>query len=481
MIGVKRNGYRGDGAGFSWPAAAGGGIGVVKDVFGPRPFSPHIATVGYDYDFHRGIDIAMTQGDPLYSPISGAVIRRHYSHFGFQEAAHLSEFTLTAQGAGLSVALGTNALTMTAARVGVQTFPTVSHYAAATERVDPIAADWVIECKLSATPSTVGAIGIGIFNAAKTEYLALEYDGTTFTIRAAGSNVQALNDTTYSVASKTWLRIAYTKTADTVAYQHSTDGATFTTLATCAAGRTFATLGAAMIPSLTWRSGDTNATPYTVSVVQFNWLDESQTIGRFGNWLMIGNASGKIVLVHFQSLAVALGSFVSASQPLGKSGLTGFDARSGRILAEHCHVEWIGNNGYAYSNDDPINPLAPGRIPRANVSNNVAVSRTTQNDPDTVDSWKLTITVTRADQDFDLNTVTLTGNLATRTVNLNTRAGLNVDNDIPKQAGVYIVPSLFDQSSASYVVAVYFNKTVVGSTFTSYVVSDTAGTTLASE
>lgn len=62
-----------------------------------------------------------------------------------------------------------------------------------------------------------------------------------------------------------------------------------------------------------------------------------------------------------------------------------------------------------------------------------------------------------------------------------TRAGLNADNDIPKEAGVYIVPVAFDYSSTEYEVSFYFNKATVGNTFISANIKDTEGTTLWSE
>ena len=100
------------------------------------------------------------------------------------------------------------------------------------------------------------------------------------------------------------------------------------------------------------------------------------------------------------------------------------------------------------------------------------------NDPDAVDSHRLTITVTRADQDFDMNSITMVGNTTSRTINFNTRAGLNADEDIPKQSGMYMVPASFDENSATFVLVVYANKSVVGSTWVSGSILDTAGTTL---
>jgi hypothetical protein len=117
-------------------------------------------------------------------------------------------------------------------------------------------------------------------------------------------------------------------------------------------------------------------------------------------------------------------------------------------------------------------------MPRANVSNNVSVVSSTANDPDAVSCNKLAITVTRADQDFDFNEISMTGNLATRTVNFNSRAGLNANVDIPKESGVYIVPGAFNAESASYTFDVYFSRAVVGTTVVSAYIKDCNGVTL---
>jgi len=216
-------------------------------------------------------------------------------------------------------------------------------------------------------------------------------------------------------------------------------------------------------------------------VYKFNLADENISVGRFGNWMQISAPDRKIVLGHMRKVPAALGTFVSAGQIVGYSGETGFDAASGRIQTEHLHLELALTNAYEYSRAESVNPLRAGYLPRTNVSNNVAVVRTSGNDPDAVDSHILTITVTRADQDFDLNSITLTGNTTSRTINFDTRSGLHpTDVDTPKHSGVYLVPSAFNAASATYVLTVYFNKTTVGATFVSYSVLDSAGTTVAS-
>lgn len=484
MFSVKKRGYRGDGSGHCWPHVVSGSVGVVKDVFGPRPFTPHIATVGYDYDFHRGVDVDIPAGHPLYSPTNGAIIRKHYTHFHWRDADNVDEFVLTAPSGSVSYSIDTNLarMALSCSAVGVQNFPFgVEVLQAKTERVSAKGNDWVVEIGFSGTFSTVsGSFGVGLFSLGRHEHICLEYDGATFTTRASGSNSFVANGATFSSDAKTWMRLAYSASVDRYYWQHSVNGSTWTTLTSSETGRTFVAISQSFIPTLYWRSTGTTAQPNVVYVNMFNWVDESNTIGRFGNWLEIANSSERFLLMHMQHIEVQHGQFVSAGQRLGKAGETGFDLRSGRVLYEHCHFEYIDNNEYIYNNDSPKNPLGPSIMPRANVDNNVTVNVTEANDPDGVASHVLQITTSRQEHDFDVNVITLTGNLATRTVNFNTRSGLNADNDIPKNDGVYIVPSAFDENSASYVVTIYFNKATVGTSLTSWSVSDTEGTVLAS-
>jgi hypothetical protein len=343
--------------------------------------------------------------------------------------------------------------------------------------------DWELRLNFATVPSTAGqgTIGFGIIDDDAGEFLTLEYDGTTLTIRAEDSvGAMTVDGTTAAVGSQTWLRIRLTGT--TIHWERSTDQATWNSIGTQTIGSNWTNdTTPKWIPIIYWKSIDSDATPATVDIAQFGWHDD-QTIPRFGNWCVIQNGDLKMHVMHMRELTVAQGDFIEvAGRQIGTVGQTGFDTISGPILEPHIHLEAIENNNDSYSNDDPVNPLAPGILPRANGDANVSVVRTTANDPDAVDSWKLAITVTRSTEDFDLNLITLTGNLATRTVNFDTRAGLNADNDIPKEAGVYIVPSAFNHLSATYVVDIYFNKSVVGTTFTSYSVQDTEGTVLASE
>lgn len=484
MIGVKRNNYRGDSSGFAWPNAKSG-TGVIRDIFGPRPFAPHIVTEGYDYDFHRGIDVVFNQGDPVYAPATGAICRLHFTHYGWQDSTQLTQWTLTDPSSSLSYALNTNFIRFTAARVGSLSFPgSVAKFQANREYVAPLGSgnDWVMEIKLNSALSgtLTGSFGIGIFDTVNTtQYVALDYDNATFTVKAVGTTTFTRDGTTKAAANQTWFRLEYSSSNDTFTWKYGTDGSNWTNVTT-ESGKTFGSLTASFKPTFYWRSADTNASSYTIDVAQINWYDLGQSIGRFGNWIQLQTPTYKVVMEHFQSLVTTLGSFVSVGELLGYAGSTGFDSISGRVLTPHCHVEYVPYNDYSYNKDDSANILNPNYLPRVNVSNNVSVIRTTENDPNGLNSHKLAITVTRQNEDFDLNSITLTGNTTSRTVNFNTRAGLNSNNDVPVVNGVYIVPSAFDHNSASYSVAFYFNTATVGSSFVSYSILDAAGTTLAS-
>lgn len=492
MLAIQRNGYRGDGAGLAWPADSSGTHVAVRDIFGMRPFSAHVATEGWSNDFHRGVDFAILEGSPVYSPMAGSIIRQHYSHYGFEVDRHLDEFTLTpGSPAGLAVARSGSDLVLTCTRGGSVTLANTDRYqpTKASRRMCATSDDWCVEVAFSSAPSlSAGVIGVGVFNsAASSEHLTLEYNGTTFTVRAVGSaGAFTMDGATAAASSKTWVRVTYTLSTTKFELFYSTDGATWTSIAS-ETGKTF-TNGTTpvMIPTIYWESGDTSGTPFTINVDQFNWYDLSNGISRFGNWLEIGQTDHKVVIQHFQSFVAIGGQHVQAGQLLGYAGKTGFDALSGRVIAGHAHTEYHANNGSTYSNDDPVNILDKGYLQRTNVDNNVTVTGpTTANDPDGVSSWKLIISVARADQDFDLNSVSLTGNTTTRTVNWNTRAGLDPSvkpksEDYPKYQGVYWVADAMDENSASYGITFYFNKSVVGSAFVSYVVKDTSDTTLAS-
>jgi len=475
---------RGDGSGKSWPDSGGATPSAIRDPFGPRPFTPHVGTTGYDYDFHRGVDVVAAAGDPVYSVQGGAINRWHFTHFGWEADSQLDQWA-EVDGASsvtfLRVAPGT--LRVTGGRVGVQTFPaTAGRFGALRERVQITTDDWELRINFASAPSTTGQFGFGILDVDTGELLSLEYDGTTFAVRAVDSGgAMAADGTTDAQAAKTWARIRYDQGTTTIHWEWSSDGDSWTSITTQAIGTWTSGATPKATPVLYWRSTDVDATPDVVDIESFGWYDD-QTIPRFGNWCSVQQGGVRVLHMHLREFTVAQGDVLDfAGEQIGTAGKTGFDALSGPVLYDHVHIERIDSDQYTYANDDPVNPLSPGFLPRANVNSNVAAVRTTDNDPDAVASWKLAVTVTREDEDFDLNLVTLTANLATRTVNFNTRAGLNADSDIPKQSGVYITGVTFNEASGSWQFDIYFNKSVVGATFTSYSIQDTAGTVLASE
>lgn len=476
MFSVKSKEYLGDGAGLAWPHAPSG-VGVVRDTIGHRTFAGHSSGV----DFHRGDDLVFSQGQTVYSPITGAVIRDNYSFFGWQTSSQLDYWSIA--GSSLSAAHGGSSLTLTASRQGVASFPSgIGKYQHIIERIDLDGGnDWLIQIALTSTISTVGAIGIGLFNSGATEYIAMEYDGSTITRRGVGTTTFTANGATTSISGQTWLRVTFTASTGAYAWLYSANGSTWTTIGT-ETGRSFTSTQPTFIPTIYWRSGDTNATPYTISVQKTEFYDLSQTTAsRFGNYIVIAKSGGKIVMDHLESLSVRRGNFVSVGQVVGRAGMTGFDTRSGAVLFPHVHIEYHANSNYIYSNDEAINPLDSDLLPRLNVSNNVSVVRTRENDPEGNDSWRLAITIARADQDFDLNSVSLTGNLATRTLNINTRVGIDpADNDTNSYDGVRFSPTAFDENSSTQVISYYFRTAVVGTTFVSYLITDTQGRTLAS-
>lgn len=483
MNSITRRGYRGDVGGNSWPNSPSG-EGVISDPFAPRPFSAHIATVGYDYDFHRGVDVVASEGDPLYAPATGAISRRHYTHFGFQTENQMDEFSIDQKNTTMSASWSIGALTLTCVTDINADFPgDCARFYAQTERINPSAGDWVMEVMFDIIPDTdiLGDFGIGFTTPDDSEYLAalLAYyaDGTSDYFGVSHTSPGGLwlkNDST-----SPWLRLVYTQSTNKIQCQRSDDGTNWINISSLIALPAFTASVPNCIPTFFWWPQDSSNVVYPFVIRYFNWVDTSQSIGRFGNWLQVSTHAEKFVMVHFESLAVSEG-FVHAGQLLGYSGKTGFDTRSGRVLYEHCHIEYHANNNRDYADTEPINPLGSGVLPRTNVSNNVSAVVTRENDPDGNDSWKLSLSVTRADSDFDLNSISLTGNTTSRTINWNTRSGLNADVDVPVQSGVYIVPQTFNESSLTYDIAIFFNTATVGVSFVSYVVLDTAGTTLTS-
>ena len=468
---------------FAWPRSGNSTTQDVRDGFGPRTFTGHIASLGYNYDFHRGCDLPIDFGDPVYSLCHGPIIRLSETHYGWDRAAQLTRWVETDAAGSVVFSHTGSSLRITGSRPGAQTFAEAGKFRHALERVDISTDDWEIRIKPTGNQTvTGGVVGVGFEDQLGTERVTIEYDGTTLTARGAhAAGVMGADGTAVTVTPKQY-RIRYTQSTDTIVWEYTSDdpvttATNWTNLATQAAPAFTREGWPAFTPVPYWRATASTAGDQTFDLDHVGWYDAGN-IPRFGNWISIVNGDRRVSQMHMQEMAVSLGDVVEAGQLIGYSGNEGFDARSGPVLFAHCHVEYATGVGYHYDNSQPINPLAPGLLPRANVSNNVAVVRTTANDPDGVDCWRLTITTTRADQDFDMNQISLTGSSATRTLNFDTRAGLNADTDIPKQSGVYLVCTAFSDDDATMVLDAYFSKAVVGATFTSAFVKDTEGTTL---
>lgn len=477
MFSIKPKGYLGDGNGLAWPHSPSG-VGVVKDTVGHRTFVNHSSGV----DFHRGDDLVFSQGQVVYSPLSGAVIRNNFTFFGWQTVGQMDHWTLI--GSSLAASHSGSSLILTASRTGESSFPNeISRYQHISERINlNSGSDWLIQIGLTSTINVSGAIGIGLFNSNLSEFIAIGYDGSLITRYGVGTTIFTANATTTSISGQTWLRINYTSNTDTYNWAYSNNGSTWISIGT-ETGRSFTSSQPIFTPTIFWKAGDTSATPYTIGVQKLEFYDLSQSASsRFGNYLVIANYSGKVVMDHFESLAVGRGDFVSVGQLIGHAGKTGFDSRSGAVLFPHVHLEYHPNTNYSYSNDEAINPLDSNLLPRVDVTNNVNVVRTRENDPEGNDSWRLTITIDRADQDFDVNTISLTGNLGTRSLVVNSRVGLDpIDHDANNYNGVRFSPSGFDENSTAQTLSYYFRTASVGTTFVSYFIADTQDRILASE
>lgn len=464
-------------SGIVWPDTGNDTPSGVGAVFGARLFPAHVATVGYDYDFHPGADVALEVGDDLLSPINGTVLRLQMTHFGWELANQLNYWTADSDGPGATWSAGSGTLTGSGTRGGAQTFPTVDKLYRSGAGASLTADSWEMRFKLGAGQSSIaGAIGFGFHNDTDSQYVTMEWDGTNVYAYGArsGGNVTS-HGSSAAIGAERWLRVR--SNGGNLVWSKSTDGATWTTVWT-EANPTFTNPSRPIWkPVIYWRSKDTNATPDALAIDFVGWYDEN-TIPRFGNHITISRAADKIVMIHFSDFYVSLGDYVYAGQPVGVVGLTGFDDISGNVTTTHVHFEYHPNSLSIYSRAEGVNPFDSDIMPRTNVSNNVSVVQSSANDPDAVDSHKLAITCTRGAQDFDINEIQLVGSSATRTINFNSRSGLNANVDIPKQSGVYFVAKSFNSASSSYTLDVYFNKSVVGATITSAYIKDCNGVTL---
>lgn len=476
MIAVRQPAVKRLDTGVVWPDG-GTAPPTVGDPFGHRTFSGHSSGV----DIHRGVDILDGQAiTAVKSPINGYVIRKHYTHFDWENASQIDQ--LTRVGTAATFLQSGAVMRITGTNAGAAAFPSaITRFDTNTEFHVSASEDWYVDFKFNTLPSALaGEVCFGVYQASTDNYAIMKFDDTSFIAKGKDAGgVFGVDDTTSAHSNRTWNRIKYLAATTSVVFQSSTDGSTWTTIAT-EASISWSNVNApfkCFVGFSPAAAGD----PDVIDCAIFAWFD-AEGIGRFGNWIQIGNSSGKYALFHMSHVAASIGAYVRAGDTVGYTGSTGFDVTSGRILQRHCHIEYAPTNAYIYANNDEVNPMGDSLLPRAG-SIAIGVVRTAENDPDGVACHKLAITLTRGSaQRFDVNSFSLTGNTTVRTLNWNTRAGLDPsDHDAVKYDGIYFQPVAFSEASSTYVINLYWSKAVVGATFASAYVKDTAGTTIWSE
>lgn len=483
---------RGSDPGIAWPSNGGPTPDTLGDMFGQRTFSGGTGHAG-GVDFHRGVDLLDNQdgggetagkgGMPVYSPINGCVIRLFRGFFQFDDADDISKCTEVDASSKATFARSGSALVITGKNNGTVTFPSGLAMLQKTEpfNADLTGNDWVMDFQLVSTIAGIsGKLVMGIYDSANNEYVCLEYNGATYTCKGRKSSGTMTNDgATASQSGKLWGRIYFQQSSGKIFWQWSTDGDTWTDIVSGGEAWTITNRGGFMA-FIGWDPAASGADD-TVNVEQWGSGDGG-SVNRFGNWIEIADGSTKFALLHFRRFVVAPGDVVRAGQLIGYTGKTGWDIRSGRILQNHVHVEYHANNQHDYSNADPTNPLAAALLPRPSTAVSISVVRDTASDPNTglIPCHRLTITVTRgSNQNFQINEFRMVANLATRTLNWNTRAGLDpADNDANVYDGLYFQPVAFDETSSAYVFKLYASQAVIGITWTSGYVKDADGNTV---
>lgn len=467
MMSIRRATPRRMDPGVTWPSsgdAAGSNLG---DPFGQRTFIPHLSGV----DFHRGIDTLVSDPPTLtYAAITGKVIRKNYTMFDWEMPEQFDQST-TVNGAIATYALtGSPAvLRITGVNAGTVAFGNIGRFETnQLFNVGDGTEDWILQAKFDTLPAGIsGRATLGIYQAVNDEYAAIQYDGTNFIVRGKkASGVMTVDGTTAAPAGRTWVRVRFTAATGNITFDMSSDASDDTLWVNIATQGTITWTNRFVpfkaFPGFSPAAAGAND---TIDIANFEWCDV-ESIGRFGNWTMVANEDSKWLSMHASHIVVNVGDYVYAASPLQYTGMTGFDSRSGRIIERHLHTEYIPNNAYIYANNDPLNPMGPNLLPRC-LTYGVTVTRTHENDPNGNLSHKLAIVVTRSPcQRFDINRFSLTGNLGTRTLDWNSRAGLNpADNDANNFNGVYFQPVTFGPASTQYEINLFFNDAAVGATF----------------
>lgn len=481
MVPIRRATPRRMDPGVTWPSSGSATGTDLGDIFGHRTFSAHPSGV----DFHRGIDTLDDLPSTLtYTPITGKVIRKNYTMFNWVKSEQYDQSTTVNSAIATYALTGSPAvLRITGVNAGTVTFPADIGRFETNQlfNVGSGSEDWFLQLKFNTLPvSPSGEPVFGIYQALNNEYAAIWYDGTNFVVKGRkASGVFSTDGTTGAPAGRTWLRIRFQASTTSILFQMSSDASTWTTIATQT--------------SVTWTSRFTPFKAFvgfvpaaagandTVDIANWEWFD-ADGIGRFGNWVTIANETTRWMSMHADHIVINAGDYVYAGDPITWTGNTGFDLTSGRVISVHLHTEYISNNDWTYNNDSPLNPIGPNLLPRCSTID-VDVTRTEENDPDGNPAHKLAIVVQRDPcQRFDINVFTLAGNTASRTLNWNTRAGLDpADNDADYYDGIFFEPLPFDEADTEYQVNYYWRKSVVGNTFVSAEIRDVAGNVLWSE
>ncbi len=477
--------------GIAWPSNGGDSIDDLGDPFGERIFAAHTSGI----DFHRGYDTldgqdgpgqpADSGGMPVYSPINGCVIRRFYGHFSWFDANNMSQCAEVDPNSKATFSASAGTLTIVGKNDGTVTFPSGIAQLQKVQRFDASVDqnDWAMMFILSATISTTGKVVAGIYDATDSEWFAIEYNGTTFTCKgkdAAGT--MTADGTTAAPAACKYGRIRFVQATDTVYWDYSTaDPPASESDWTNIASEVVAWTGPLNFKAFIGFDPAAAGADDTIGV-RYWGAGDAESINRFGNWIEIADEASKWIMMHFRDFDVSAGAVVRAGQRIGVTGRTGFDVLSGLIIDNHLHTEYIPDNQYSYNNDGPLNPFAATIIPRADTTVSIGVVRDTAFDPNTglVDCHRLTITVDRDTyNNFQINEFQMVGNLATRTLNWNTRSGLDpADHDANNYNGLYFQSVAFNEASSQYIFKLYASKAVIGSTWTSGYVKDADGNTI---
>lgn len=472
--------------GIVWPSSAGYVADVVGDPFGERTFAAHTSGI----DFHRGYDTLDNQdgpgqpadsgGMPVYAPRNGCIIRRYYGHFSWFDANNMSQCTELDPSSKATFSASGGVLTITGKNNGTVTFANLAKlYKTQTFQNATADNDWLIMFQLTSTVSLTGELVLGIGSLSTAQYALLYYNGSKFTVKGVDADgTMAADGTNTSPSATRWGRVRWSVADAKLYWDYSTDGTTWTNIASEGSINWGTTVD--FVSFIGWNPAASGSDD-TVGV-SYSGGGDSSSINRFGNWLELSGDDAKWVMMHFRDFLVNVGDVVRAGQQIGITGRTGFDIKSGTIIQNHLHTEYIPNNGHSYSNDDPLNPLGATILPRASTTPSVSVVRDTAFDPYTglVDCHRITVTVTRGtDNNFQINEFRIVGNTTSRTLNWNTRSGLDpADQDANNYLGRYFEPLAFDEGSSTYVFKYYASKAVVGSTWVSGYVKDTDGNTV---